>query len=106
MPSIKARSGTIVAELRAVQRAILFKGARATEWEQKILHTVVPDPSDIFTLPSSTLERLDEIKSNTLRHLKDNAEGKGLQFEYHPPELNMKNEYGLSIKLANRKKTN
>ena len=69
-----------VENLKAVVRNSLFPSGRVAEWEQEILKNIVPDPTGVLTLDSTTREKLKILRQFIIEDTKKTAKNNNLKF--------------------------
>lgn len=69
-----------VENLKAVVRNALFPSGRVAEWEQEILKNIVPDPTGVLTLDSTTREKLKTLRQFIIEDTKKTAKNNNLKF--------------------------
>jgi hypothetical protein len=82
-PETRAEAEKYVAYLKSMVRGQLFPSGRVAEWEQVILDKIVPNPTAILSLDSSTLKGLQVLRQQTIDNINDNASARGLQVSYN-----------------------
>jgi hypothetical protein len=78
-PEIRTRANSLVSGLRGVERINIIGPGTITPEDFKLLNSVIPDPTAIFSLKKSNIQAFETMLQKSARAIESKAKGIGLE---------------------------
>jgi len=78
-PEIKTKANSLVSGLRGVERINIIGPGTITPEDFKLLNSVIPDPTAIFSLKKSNIQAFETMLQKSARAIESKAKGIGLE---------------------------
>lgn len=78
-PEVRTRANSLATGLRGIERLNIIGPGTITPEDFKLLNSVIPDPTAIFSLKKSNIQAFETMLQKSTRAIESNAKGIGLE---------------------------